>query len=209
MKSTSGNHEGSTHEGGAESPVAPRFSLSDGQISRRDFFVDFGGTKDRFLDYPSPTEWRAQVMTFLREQGLLLGEQYDSEVEGHNRFKIPKEARPVAYDSPMLTRGEYSYYDTRLFRDLGVLLSRLGGSLGEHTAVKLAGNIGTNVAILDFTLPEQRGLFLVPGIELCTEIADTSEDHLGYYKERLSVEFDRRFSPEARDSFDAGYQAGT
>lgn len=110
-------------------------------------------------------------------------------------------SRPIVYDARSTAHGAFSYGDDVLFYDLGDLLAKThlvtGGQL-------ITSEVGKHVAIVEFTKPNERRLFLVPGVEQFVDALPEDIDPLTHYSAQLAEEFGARFD-EAAVFFNMGF----
>lgn len=189
-----------------EVPVSKRYSFASPDLLRLDVLSGHGGHQRRFIEYPSPNEAHLAIRESLISKKLLLGE-YESTIEFFDKFKVPNGSKPILHGAIVRTMGDYTYNDMNLFTDLGKLLRDFGGSLGEDNYVEFVGNIGLNVALVDYTQQKERGLFLVPGSELYAAFSTKDKNAiLDTYLEKLHNEFGIRFNG-IEQSFIDGFQS--
>lgn len=158
----------------------------------------------RIVSYPTPKSSEAvDAKRILNNSGLLLGREIDDDDVGKSSFKIPNSARPLSYDANSESEEAYSYSDGRLLYDLGALL----GQVYSHDLV-LDGQLGSNVAIVEFTHSQDRRLFLVPGVECYAKSINEGENPFEYYESKIDDEFHNRFSA-AKPSFRIGFDTAS
>lgn len=143
-----------------------RFSFANSSLARRinlrDYSIGVPGRSYRLINYrdTDPT-----IRERLEEQKLILG----TRVSG-NAYKVPRSARPLAYEATESKGGAYSYNDENLLYDLGVLLGSVAYSDPDPSQLAVVvtetpHELAQMVAIVDFTHPDEKNLFLVPGAE--------------------------------------------
>ncbi len=187
-----------------ERETAKRFSFSDELINRHDILRGTEKKSERFIEYPTPTNFYLEIRSNLIAKHDILGNQINSSDYGKDTFKIPYGAKPILYGAISRTLGDYSYGDSDLFYDLGVLLNNFDNS--SNSKIIFKGLIGTNVALVDFTSQREKGLFLVPGCEMYAQDVASDSDNLTYYLEKLQNEFLNRFTnPTVKQKFIDGY----
>lgn len=148
----------------------------------------------RVIEYPRLDSEREWVRDGLRMAGLLLGHQVESE-EGREAFRIPPSSRPILHEASSTAHGAYSYGDDTLFYDLGALLAE---SYRATNGRLVAEQVSKNIALVEFTRPDERRLFLVPGVEAVADFAAAETDPLAYYTDMLSRELGDRFQVAAQ-----------
>lgn len=101
----------------------------------------------------------------LRRDNLILGSLGRSSLKKEVVFVVPIASRPVDYDAPNSSKvSTISYGDDQLFLDAGYLLGSLSSALPGR-AIRESVPLEQAFAIVDFVHPEDRCLFLTPGIE--------------------------------------------
>ncbi len=178
----------------SEMPVAKRYSFASPDILRIDLLSGNGRHQNRFIEYPRPTGLLEVVRNSLASKKLLLGD-LETSTGVFDRFKIQNGAKPILHGAIVRTMGDYTYNDINLFTDLGKLMRDFGQSLGHDYPVEFIGDIGLNVALVDYTQQKERGLFLVPGSEYYAKPTDKNQNEiLNDYLGILHQEFGIRFS---------------
>ena len=190
-----------------ERDTATRFSLADNSINRRDVLRGTEKKSERFVEYYTPTNLPLEIRSNLIAKHDILGSLVNSSDSSKDSFKIPYGAKPILYGAISRNSGDYSYGDADLFYDLGVLLNHFDNSLVDSDKkIFFKGVVGINVALVDFTSQHEKGLFLVPGCELYSQVTSNESDNLAYYVEKLQTEFERRFNnPNVSQKFIDGY----
>ncbi|HUY53414.1 MAG TPA: hypothetical protein VMV24_02470 [Candidatus Dormibacteraeota bacterium] len=188
-----------------EMPTAKRFSLEDGSINRYDILRGSEKRPERFVEYPTPTDYHQEIRSNLISKHDILGKLEYSSVSGIDSFKIQYGAKPILYGAISRANGDYTYNDSNLFYDLGRLLRDFDNSLNGTKIIRFNGSIGSNVALVDFTAQHEKGLFLVPGVELYVEISPDESKNLDYYILKLQQEFNLRFSQTIETKFTEGF----
>jgi len=150
------------------------------------------------VTYPTPEPEKAQLRDRFREKGLVLGVKQSEDHSGYDSFVIPNDARPISHEARTEVAGGYTYSDEMLFSDLGRLLGTLAAAGGERPLV-LDEEIGRNVAIMEFTKPNEPKILLVPGFETQTKTVGGAEQALECYGRRLYDEFDTQFDRHAAE----------
>lgn len=174
-----------------ESLTRPRYSLAYDLIGSADTIVRHVSGNVRLVSYDKPTPKQAKIRKRLLERGLVLGTIISEPNDQQQLFRVPKSARPIAYDAQVQSSGAFSYNDEQLFFDLGHLL----GELHEITDMSyvIDGDIGRAVAFVEFTDPGERQLFLAPGIEKTLKHINHQTKPLDYYSDSLTQTFGHRF----------------
>lgn len=185
---------------GPERATGSRYSFSDTALAREDRVITHPSSKVRTLEYPAPDADKEVVRNQLRRAGLLLGRPLERS-EGIDAFRIPLSSRPIIYDVQSEAKGAFSYGDDQLFYDLGELLAK---AYEVTDGGLISGEIGRDVAFVEFTQPSERRLFLVPGVESSFNIAPDVNDALTYYVEKLQQEFSDEH-PDAASYFRMGF----
>lgn len=184
--------------------VPKRFSFHDANLQREDIFIS-RHPSGRVIQYPTPEPATEIVRSRIARLGLLLGAPTDSPEVGKDRFIIPETARPMGYDANVQAEGQpHLYDDKRMFFDLGLLLRSLAET-DKDARLGLAGTIGGNVALLEFTPVGQQKLLLVPGFEWRVKLASDSMRLRNDYEVQIRQEFGDRFENSIA-SFEQGYR---
>ena len=174
-----------------EAPTPPRYSLAYDAIGSRDMLVKHTSGAVRVVSYERSHGGQTRVREALLQHGLIVGavlSEVDAEIQA---FRVPKSARPIAYDASVETAGAFSYNDEQLFFDLGCLLGELAICTDETTVI--TGDIGRTITFIEFTQPSERQLFFVPGVEKVTASLQEGIEPLGYYADKLTEAFGHRF----------------
>ncbi len=169
-----------------------RYSLANELIGSQDYLMNHPAGNPRVIIYPrSETLNINEIREKLIDHNLILGYTISQEDESEQAFIIPRSARPLAHEAKSNVAGNYSYNDSKLIYDLGHML----GTLFTIDAQKyvLKNGIGNSVAIVEFTKPDERRLFFVPGIERIIEPSSQTGGPLEKYIGELSSEFGGRF----------------
>lgn len=154
------------------------------------------------MTYEPSDEKSLRVREAMIQKGLVLGSRVTSPDRQTDSFRVPKSARPIAYDSRVQAAGAFSYNDEQLFFDLGSLLGNLYTAIDDTTVA--IGDIGRAITYVEFTEPNQRQLYFVPGFEKITESLSPQFSPLDYYAERLGSAFEGRFQ-ESQNYFNMGF----
>lgn len=159
-----------------ERPTSARLSFASSQLARsinlEDYIVGTSAQQSRLIRYQGGAH--VGLREKMQTAGLLLGQQID----GDNVYRIPRSSRPLAYEASIRRDGSFSYGDEQLAYDLGSLLGTLSGLGGAESESWLvidapdAQDLGQMISIVDFTLPEEGNVFLIPGVEYATTAAD-------------------------------------
>lgn len=176
---------------GSESATGLRNSLAYELIGSSDRYINHPSGITRVVTYPLGDAQTEQFKDKLLDLGLILGYPIDAEEDSEHAFIVPRSARPLAYDAESRVKGNYSYDDDKLFYDLGYILNTVL-KIDEVPRV-IRGDIGHVIAITEFTKPNERPLFLVPGVERVLEPLEDGKDPFAYYSEALDREFGMRF----------------
>jgi hypothetical protein len=155
----------------------------------------------RLVTYEQGTPAQTDLQNVLKQHGLLLGEQLDTETS-ECAYRVPTSARPLAYDARVESAGSYSYNDRQLFFDLGRLLGGLYTATNDGLVVE--GDLGKAVAFVEFSAPGERPVFLAPGAEKIVRPVLAGQNPLTYYHEQLSKAFDARFDDRS-PYFNSGF----
>lgn len=181
--------ESESDHGSIERLTGARYSLANPRIASEDFFITHMSGRIRLVSYPAPrSEGKRTIRDTLKGEGLVLGVPLFEKSHGKQVYRVPSSARPISYDSSSHAQGAFSYGDDRLFYDLGYLL----GS-AQSMGFVLDEEIGHSVALVEFSRPEEKQLFFIPGIECLMDFNMDGEDHLGHYTDSLRREFGGRF----------------
>lgn len=175
----------------AELPTKTRFSLAYDVVGSSDILVKHPAGSTRIVEYTQSDPRQAAIRESLIQRGLILGKVISSDEDATLAFKVPKSARPIAYDACVVSQGIFSYNDERLFYDLGNLLGELYVARDEKLVD--SGDIGRTIAFVEFTDQDERRLYFVPGIEKVCETLDDGVSPLGYYAGKLTEGFGHRF----------------
>lgn len=189
-----------------EAPTQLRHSVAYDLIGSVDTVLGHVSGTVRLVGYERPDAQRAEVREALLRKKLILGEVLTYPNEKSQAFRVPKSARPIAYDASVGGAGAFSYNDENLFYDLGNLLGELFVATEEQTVAR--GDIGRIIAFVEFTEPDERRLFFVPGIERVTVPLETGVSPLGYYADKLTEAFGNRFD-NANLYFRTGFAQAT
>lgn len=181
-----------------------RYSLAYDRIGSEDIMLlrHPSGGAVRVIAYESADEQRSQLRDRLVAKGLILGMIIGDAEDTKQHFKVPKSARPIAYDANVEASGAFSYNDEQMFFDLGQLLAELYQA--SDVKLVLSGDVGRSVAFVEFTHHDERQLYLVPGVERVMESLETDVSPIGFYTERLTEAFGHRFD-NAAISFRMGF----
>ncbi len=175
-----------------ERDTTPRYSLAYELIGSDDTIVRHpGGGSARIVSYPQARGRKSVIREVLLGKGLILGRVRSEIDDKEQQFIVPTSARPIAYDARVDAPGAFSYNDEQLFFDLGNLLGELYLSDQEEPVV--VGNIGRAVALVEFTRPNERQLYFVPGIERIIETLPVGFEPSEYYTDSLMQTFGHRF----------------
>lgn len=174
-----------------ESSTQPRYSLSYDLIGSSDTLVNHVSGPVRIVNYEASDGRSLKVREALSRKGLILGADISASSHGVQTYRVPKSARPISYDARVRATGAFSYNDEQLFFDMGNLLGNLYSSIDQNSVA--IGDIGRAIAFVEFTEPNERQLYFVPGIEKIVETLDPRFSPLDYYVERFSTAFDGRF----------------
>ncbi len=186
-----------------ERGTSPRYSLAYDLIGSEDVITRHpGGGSARIVTYPLAPGYRAVVREALLGKGLILGRVQSEINDSEQQFMVPTSARPIAYEARVDTPGAFSFNDEQMFFDLGGLLGELYAQ-GEEEPV-VVGDLGRSVALVEFTRPNERQLFFVPGIERIIEPLPHSASATEYYADNLTQTFGHRFE-SASSSFRMGF----
>lgn len=167
-----------------------RYNLSNSRIGSEDIFKGHVSGRVRLITYPMPREHgKVVIRATLQAEGLIVGKPLSEKLHGKQVFAVPQSARPITYDASSHAEGAFSYGDDRLFYDLGFLLGT-----AQSMGFVLHEEIAHSVALVEFSRPEDRQLFFVPGIECVMDFNTDGEDHSGYYVDSLRQEFGDRFT---------------
>lgn len=177
-------------------PTGVRYSLSNDAIGSADFLQNHPVGDVRFIEYPTPSPKQLEIREALELKGLVLGRRRTVDAESSQVYKIPTSARPIAYDASVGEEGAYSYNDESLFYDLGSILGELT-RLDPTSESLLVGDIGHCVAFVDFTRPNERQIYFIPGVEMLIQDAPDDIEPIQYYEEVLSESFGAHFDDVA------------
>lgn len=179
-----------------EHSTSARFSFANSAYARQvhleDYMVGRFPQRTRLIRYQSGANRTLRGQ--LQASGLILGRQVESESDV---YVVPKSARPLTYEATMKREGSFSYTDEQLMHDLGSLLGKTAaletadGGSWNMIALEDPQTLGGLVAIVDFTLPDERNLFLLPGVEevIVPFPKDTLPDPAQFYTDQLAHVF--------------------
>lgn len=173
-------------------PTAPRYSFEDDTIGRSDrIYGGVGILSRRILEYAKPTPEAEVVRHKLAQRGLVLGLEEALTVDSTKRFVVPG-ARPIGYDAASNTGSPNLYSDADRFFELGIMLRDVA-QIDDET-LEITGDIGGQVAEIEFTRPGERRLFFVPGFEHYLKPSpDGQEEVFRRYVKHLADELGERF----------------
>ncbi len=154
-----------------EVEAARRYSFDSPDIHRKDKVSKHPGSSVRIVSCERPSEITEHYRDALQERGLILGRRIESDSYNTDAYHIPPSARPLQHDSGEQAPGTYSYNDQRLFYNIGALLAEVTRALPGKM---IEGELPKEIALVEFTLPNERKLFLAPGIE--HRIVDAPEE---------------------------------
>lgn len=190
-----------------ERKTTARYSLEYDLIGSEDIIVRHpSGGGVRVIEYERADVARSYLREVLLDKGLILGRILGDKRDKKQHFAIPKSARPISYDASVDDTGAFSYNDEQMFFDLGSLLGEVYKATQEKPVI--TGDIGRAVAFVEFTRPDERQLYLVPGVERITDSLETGTSPLGYYAEKMTEAFGHRFDT-ASLSFRMGFSDAT
>jgi hypothetical protein len=188
--------------GDFEKPTQPRYSLAYPEIGSQDILLQHPTGSVRIVTYEKGDSWQIGIQEKLLEHGLIVGSvvsEADDDIQG---FRVPASARPISYDASVRSTGSFSYNDEQLFYDLGCILGELFGVAEEQPV--LTGDIGHSIALVEFTQPNQRQLYFVPGVEKVISPLGHDISPVNYYAGKLHDAFGGRFDASAL-SFRMGF----
>lgn len=173
-------------------PTPAYYGFYDDAVQRQDWKFSQGIKSSRAIEYAKKSDERiVHAKSILQDKGLVLGRPANPSSEKMERYIIPNSAHPINHDAGSSSFSSLRYNDTARFYDLGVVLGEIGRLDSPY---ELLGEIGRNIAEVEFTLKAERRLFLVPGFE--HYLSPTATDHEGLlenYAARLNGEFGNRF----------------
>lgn len=184
-----------------QNEVGLRYRLGNPETGSRDFTRRTPTGKVRYIEYERPSQPQMLLRARLIARGLILGRLTSDSRDTKQLFQIPLSSRPISYDASVSGEGAFTYTDSRLFYDAGNLLGSLA-VLSDDSVV--TSDIGKSIALVEFTRPHERNLYLTPGIERATQQYPNS-DLVGYYQERFHELFGERFA-EMESQVAAGFE---
>lgn len=186
----------------AEHATNLRFNLGNEFIGSHDRMIHHPTGQIRIVEYKRGNSKESEIRDKLYQHGLIAGELLTDSSEVQQCYRVPKSARPVAYDASSRAAGEFTYNDHKLFTEMGELFAL--GTLITDSEMVVRGNLGRAVVLVEFTRPDERRLSFVPGIERLFKEFDSSGEVLKYYIERIDRQFGYR-SARASRFFEAGF----
>lgn len=191
------------HNSPIERNTGRRYNLSNADIGSVDRIIPHPSGNVRVIEYPAPNKLRTTMRDSMINKKLIIGSQID-DTDGLQTFRIPLSARPIAYEASQTKSGEYTYNDSKMFYDLGVLFRSLARA-AEKDVYVVKESIGMLVAIVDFTKEGELPLGFVPGVEKAVYPLHTVDDALAHYDYQLASVFGELYI-QTKDSFLAGFE---
>ncbi|GAC1390498.1 MAG: hypothetical protein NVSMB46_00280 [Candidatus Saccharimonadales bacterium] len=190
--------------GNLEQPTFNRYSLVNGVITE-DFILRHPSGTSRILSYPKQKGQSERYRKKLVSKDVVLGTYQDVARSNTEYVRIPKSSRPLGYDSSTNAEGAFTYDDKKLFYELGELLGAINDIKPSKNLI-VEGELDNKIAIVEFTHPNQRSIYFIPGIECWLNEVDREINPLNYYMSQLDMTYANRFA-DAAVYFESGYAA--